>query len=93
MAENITTVDSNTKIDRLPIKQRNAVQLKVFEKMGILDDMDAVLNCRKSISDYIDNTDNKEVRDLMMLDTVAGYEQAADIIISRVDLGRKAQAA
>jgi hypothetical protein len=93
MTENITTVDSNVKMERLSMKQRNAVQLKVFEKIGILDDMDAILDCRKSISDYIDNVDNKEVRNLMMLDTITGYEQAADIIISKVDLGRKAKAA
>ena len=69
------------KIDRLPMNLRMPFQIMVFEMMGIQDDTDRVLADGKIISDYIDNTENVEVRELIK---ARKFEEAAVIVISEI---------
>jgi hypothetical protein len=67
--------------DRLPMGVRLPFQRIVFEKMGIANDPDRVLLDGKFISDFIDNPDNAEVRNLILS---GKYEEASEIVIAEV---------
>jgi hypothetical protein len=72
---------NNIKIDRLPMNLRMPFQIMVFEMMGIQDDTDRVLADGKIISDYIDNEENVEVRELIK---ARKFEEAAVIVINEI---------
>lgn len=81
------------KVDRLPMNLRMPFQRLVFEKLGIQDNVDKVLKDGKIISDYIDNPENSEVRDLIKLGTNEGYEKAAEIMIREIQKEELSRAA
>ena len=69
------------KFDRLPIGLRLSFQRVVFKKLGIEHDVDKVLTDGKIISDFIDNSDNVEVRGLIKENK---FEEAAEILILEI---------
>lgn len=72
------------KLDRLPMNLRLPFQIFVFEKMGIGNDTDRVLADGKIISDFIDNTANTEVRELIR---EKKFDEAAIIVIEEIKKG------
>ncbi len=73
--------DEVGKYDRLPMDLRMPFQKFIFQKLGIEDDVERVLIDGKIISDYIDNTKNRRVRELIQK---RKFEEAADIVITEI---------
>jgi hypothetical protein len=81
--------------NRLPLGPRLRFQKVAFAMLGLEHDMDNIINkYGKDVSDYIDNPENIEVRDLIMSDTKENYQKAADLVVEEIrKLERLKQAA
>ena len=83
---NIPTVSAEILLkNRLPINFRLRFQRVAFAMLGLEHNMDSIIGkYGKAISDYIDNPENTEVRDLILSDIKENYEKAAKIVIDKV---------
>lgn len=80
--------------NRLPLGPRLRFQKVAFAMLGLEHDMDNIIGkYGKDVSDFIDNPENIEVRDLIMSDIDKNYEKAAVIVISKICPERLKQAA
>ena len=78
MTENI-----KENFDRIPTKERNDFQFFLMEKRGVeRGDHEAqgkwLKKYGKSVSDIIDNTENKDIRDFIM---TGNYDEASKFVI------------
>ena len=70
--------------DRLSMHLRNSFQVFLFRKFNVGHDVIRVETEGKIISDYIDNPENKEIRELI---TQEKFEEASEIIKDLLENG------
>jgi hypothetical protein len=80
-------------IQRIPLKERNLLQYFVAQSFGEkpADEtndvwLEKTLRWTKAVSDIIDNTENKNIRDL----TISGkYEEAAKLVVEMLNISEQ----
>jgi hypothetical protein len=77
-------------IDPLPMGLRNRFQIKVFSALinaSLLDEnnMDEMRHYGKIISDYIDHTKNKDIRDSISNDKTNNFTEAVKLMMIEIN--------